>query len=303
MLRTLLILLLAIPSLVSAQENRLKNHRLKHDGKIRNYYSYAPHGAEDSSEPRPLIVVLHGGGGTARQISRGTKRRFDQLADKLGFFVVYPNAVGKMWDTGGGFISESLSPRRDDIGFLERVIEEMSSRHSIDKSRVFATGISRGGHASFMMACRSTKVRAIAVVAMNLPRQLTADCKATRSTGLVLINGTEDPLVPFDGGRITVLGKPRDNVHSVKETLKIFGRRNRCGQASSSKKIDKVNDGSFVLQQNWRCKRAPMSLHKVVGGGHTWPSERSILPERVVGRTSRDIVATDVIVRFFLNIK
>ena len=108
------------------------------------------------------------------------------MADQLGFYVVYPNAIGKMWDTGGGFISQNLSPRRDDLGFIERVIDEMSAQHSIDRSRVFATGISRGGHASFMMACRSSKVRAIGVVAMNLSVHLTEACRRARPKGLVL---------------------------------------------------------------------------------------------------------------------
>lgn len=303
MLRTILFLLLLAPSLVSAQDNRLKNHRISHDGESRRYLSYTPRGAESLSGLRPLIVVLHGGGGTARQISRGTYRRFDKWADKEGFFVVYPNAIGKIWDTGGGFISENLSPRRDDLGFLERVIDEMAAKHPIDKSRVFATGISRGGHASFMLACRSNKVRAIAVVAMTLPIQLTDDCKSTRPTGLMLINGTKDPIVPYGGGRITAVGKPRDWVESVEQTLAIFGRRNGCGQVTRRRRIDQANDGTVVEHQVWQCRMAPMSLYKVVGGGHTWPSERSILPERIVGRVSRDIVATDMILRFFLNVR
>lgn len=298
-----LLLLLVLPCLALAQDNRLQRHSLSHDGLNRQYLSYAPRGAKALPGLRPLIVVLHGGGGTARQISRGTKRSFDQWADKLGFFVVYPNAVDKMWDTGGGFISEALSPRRDDLGFLERVIDEMATRHPIDRSRVFATGISRGGHASFMLACRSSKVRAIAVVAMNLPKQLTSDCNQARATGLLMINGTEDPIVPYAGGRVVALRKPRDFVESVDQTLAIFGRRNRCAPTAKVQRIDQAKDGTVVEQQTWHCRAAPMAIFKVVGGGHTWPSERSILPERLVGRVSRDIVATDRIVRFFLNIR
>lgn len=303
LVRLVFLFLLLVPGLGLAQDNRLQRHTLSHDGQNRLYLSYVPSDGNALRGLRPLVVVLHGGGGTARQISRGTKRVFDQWADRRGFFVVYPNAIDKMWDTGGGFISGTLSPRRDDLGFLERVIDEMAARHPIDTSRVFATGISRGGHASFMLACRSSKVRAIAVVAMNLPKQLTADCTGTRATGLLLINGTEDPIVPYDGGRIVALRKPRDFVEPVERTLAIFGRRNRCAKAAKTQRINTANDGTVVEHQTWNCRAAPMSLFKVVGGGHTWPSERSILPERLVGRVSRDIVATDQIVRFFLNIR
>lgn len=102
---------------------------------------------------------------------------------------------------------------------------------------------------------------------------------------------------------MTLFGKPRDLIHSVDESLSIFGARNGCGQPTAQQRIDRANDGTVVDHQSWQCMDAPMSLYKVVGGGHTWPSERSILPERIVGKVSRDIVATDVIVRFFLDIE
>ena len=300
-MKILLLFVLILPNLAIAQENRLKPVRLQYDGERRMYLSYAPKDAGQLSGPRPLIIVLHGGGGTARQISRSTFRRFDQWADEYGFYVVYPNAIEKIWDTGGGRISENLSRRRDDLGFLEHVIDQMARKYPIDKSRVFATGISRGGHASFMLACRSNRVRAIAPVAMNLPKQLTADCRRARPSGMLLINGTADPLVPFEGGRVMVLGKPRDLVESADQTLAVFGRRNGCGGIAGQQRIDKANDGTVVEHRAWRCSKAPMANFKVIGGGHTWPSEKSVLPERIVGRVSKDIVATDQIVRFFLS--
>lgn len=302
-LKFLLALAMILPNWAIAQENSLKPVRLKYDGERRMYLSYQPGDADQFAGLRPLIVVMHGGGGTARQISRGTDRRFDLLADKYGFYVVYPNAIEKMWDTGGGRVSDNLSPRRNDLGFLEHVIDQMAAKYPIDSSRVFATGISRGGHASFMLACRSTKVRAIAPVVMNLPRQLTADCEQAKPTGLLLINGTADPLVPFDGGRVTVLGKSRDLVESADETLAVFGRRNGCDGVAEKQRIDEADDGTVVEHEIWNCSKAPVAMYKVIDGGHTWPSERSIVPERLVGRVSRDVVATDRIVQFFLDLR
>ncbi len=303
MIRFVLLLLLWLPGITLAQDNRLAVNRFEHDGQRREYLSYVPRGAAELAGPRPLVMVLHGGGGTARQISRGTRRRFDQLADRHGFFVVYPQAIDKLWDTGGGVRSESLSPRRDDLGFLMAVMDRMASAYPIDPSRIFATGISRGGQASFMLACRSGRIRAIGVVAMNLPKQLSRNCRTSGPVGLVLINGTEDPLVPYDGGRVTVFGKAYDQVASVDQTLSNFGARNGCGGAPAAQRIDRVDDGTHVERQDWRCSRAPMSLFKVVGGGHTWPSGRSIIPRRIVGRNSRDIVAADVIWGFFAQFR
>ena len=41
----------------------------------------------------------------------------------------------------------------------------------------------------------------------------------------------------------------------------------------------------------------------MIGGGHTWPSEGSVPPKRIIGRTNKDMVATDKIVRFFLSLR
>lgn len=43
-----------------------------------------------------------------------------------------------------------------------------------------------------------------------------------------------------------------------------------------------------------------MILYTVEGGGHTWPGGKS-LPEWMVGRTTRDISATQVMWAFFLQ--
>ena len=133
--------------------------------------------------------------------------------------------------------------------------------------------------------------------------QLTADCKKAKPTGMLLINGTADPLVPFEGVRVTALGKPRDLVESADQTLAIFGRRNGCGGIAGQRRIDEAKDGTVIEHLVWRCSKAPMANYRVIGGGHTWPSEKSVLPERIVGRVSREIVATDQIVQFFLNFR
>lgn len=298
-MRGLFLLLLLLPGLGLAQDNRLKTLTFEHDGLERRYLAYVPRDVALLPGPRPLVMVLHGGGGTARQIARGTRNRFEQLADIHGFYVVYPDAIDKSWDTGGGVVSEAMEQRRDDLGFLEAVIERMAAAHPIDRSRVFATGISRGGQASFLLACRSEKVRAIAPVAMVLPSHLAQRCHAGAPVGMMLIMGTEDPLVPIDGGRIRIFRQIRDQVDSDWRTLATFLRRNGCSGPPDMAVIDRVEDGTSIERSIWPCQRAPVAYYKIIGGGHTWPSERSILPERLVGRTSSDIVAADEIWDFF----
>src|SRR5690349_3628597 len=68
------------------------------DGIEREYILHLPNGYESSIENLPLVMVFHGGGGNAGQMKNHTK--FNRLADKESFVVVYPNAVDKNWSDG-----------------------------------------------------------------------------------------------------------------------------------------------------------------------------------------------------------
>lgn len=287
-----------------AQANRPENHRFKFDGVSRNYLSYVPKFATSLPGKRPLVLVLHGGGGTAAQIARGTRRRFDQLADAHGFYVVYPNADAKIWDTGEGIISTQLDRRQDDLKYFETVISQMQARHAIDPARIFVAGISRGGQAAYMLACNAPgRIRAMAVIAMTLPAYARDNCRNTPATGLALFHGTEDPIVPYDGGRITLGRQARDTVLSIDQTLKIWRNRNRCSDVASVTQIDLKRDGTSVEKVSWQCNAAPVTLYRIIGGGHNWPSGRSVLPARFVGRTTQDINAADAAWALFARYK
>ncbi len=72
-----------------------KEVRFRLDGVKRNYLVHAPDGLY-RGKAVPLLLVLHGGGGTSKQILRSTGGRFNELADRAGFVVAYPNAVRRI---------------------------------------------------------------------------------------------------------------------------------------------------------------------------------------------------------------
>ncbi|MBI1220867.1 MAG: hypothetical protein GC186_20275 [Rhodobacteraceae bacterium] len=260
----------------------------------RDYLLYVPDSLARHPGPRPLVMVLHGGGGTAREVRNSTHHRFDALAEANGFVVVYPDAIGRIWDTGSGEISDGLTPRRDDLGFLKAVVTQLEAELPIDRSRIFATGLSRGGHASYMLGCESGGMfRAIAPVSMTLPAAMAAACAKGPPLGGLLIEGTADPIVPYDGGRVTVLHRARDTVLSVAATMTLFAARDGCGAAAP------MAATGAVQRDAWRGCTAPVRLDRVVGGGHSWPSGLDVLPHWIVGKTNTDIVAADEIWGFF----
>lgn len=285
-------------------EDRLLTGTLHYGGFDRQYLLYVPRTIADRSGPRPLVLVLHGGGGTARGMVRLTYGRFNELADEHGFYVVYPQGVGKSWNDGRPDpISRAHAEHIDDVAFIEALIGELRSEYPIDARRVFATGISNGGLMSFRLGCSIPgTIRAIAPVTASIPSAIADQCKHGSGVGLALFNGTTDPLVPYAGGQIRVFGNDRGEVLSTEETISIWIARNGCGaEAARTLLPDRADDGTRVEAFAYRsCSSGtPVVLYRIEGGGHTWPGGRQYLGRRLVGRTSRDINASDEIWKFF----
>ncbi|MGH8551127.1 MAG: alpha/beta hydrolase family esterase [Methylococcales bacterium] len=276
-------------------------------GVQRDYILYAPKKANEFKGKRPLVLVLHGGGGTSEFAVRNTAGKFNELADRDGFYVVYPNAYNKMWDFGEGKVSEQLETRVNDFAYFKQLLASLLERYPIDPKRVFATGISRGGQASYFLACKVGGFRAIAPVAMPLPDFLKSDCEKGPPVGLAIFNGTDDPLVPYSGGQIKVFKQERGKVLSTLDTVKLWLARNGCGapKISSTEKIDIVNDDTYVEKVTWEeaCPLSPVVLYRIEGGGHTWPSGTQYLPGFIVGKVTRDIDGAVEAWRFFQGFK
>lgn len=282
-----------------------KRHTITVDGVQRNYLLYKPRNL-DPQKSYPLVLVIHGGGGTARGLYRDTGDSFTTLADKHGFYIAYPNAVKRMWDFGTGKVSEDLKVRIDDKQFFSDLLDHLSSSLPVDEQRVFATGISRGGQASYFLACRfPERIRAIAPVTMPMPAFMEENCRATPDIGLALFNGTQDPIVPYNGGQIVAGRKQRGRVLSTTRTISTWLNRNGCAMAPTAKRyIDPVVDETFVERFDWtECTGATVRLYRIEGGGHTWPSGSQYLPVRVVGEVTRDIDGATEIWDFFSTFK
>lgn len=285
-----------------AQPSRLEEQTLAHQGRAREFLVYKPRGWARLEGKRPLVLLLHGGGGTHRGMIEATQERFHELADRDGFFVAYPNAVDKIWDFGKGKISEELKTRIDDLGFFSKLIARLQATLPVDDERIFAAGISRGGQASYFLACKFPGVfRAIAPVAMPLPRFLEKECRTGPPVGLALLNGTQDPIVPFAGGQITLFRRQRGEVLSTAETLQRWGERNGCeAESQEVELLDHSDDGTRVEKRSWsKCSGAPVVLYTIFDGGHTWPSGSERLPSALVGKTTRDIDGAEEIWSFF----
>jgi len=256
-------------------------------------------------EPAPVILVLHGRGGTGAGMEWLTRRGFNRIADRESAIVVYPDGVAGGWNDGRPALAERADAQNvDDLGFLRILPRAVARRFAVDPLRVYAAGISNGGMMSLRLACDAADVfAAVAAVGADFPRELAARCKPSRAISVALINGTEDPVVPWQGGMIRAMRRELGEVLSSMATTERWVRIDHCGPLRAGEKVDmQADDQTLVIPHTARCvDDTEVQLHEVQGGGHTWPSGEQYLPEALVGRVSREIDANEVIWNFLVQ--
>ena len=259
----------------------------------------------DRDKPVPLVFVLHGGGGSAKRMVQLTKGGFDALADKEGFIVVYPDGVGKHWNDGRGFYRYRAQRENiDDVGFISALIDRLTKSYNIDTKSIYVTGVSNGAMMSLRLACElSDRIVAIAPVVGAMPVNLASSCRPARSVSILFINGTDDPLVPWEGGEVRFGHQRLGKILSVPETVSTWVRHDACPSLSEQTKAPDTDpyDGTRIRKDVYSpCDDGVEIVFVTVeGGGHTWPGGYQYADERIVGKTSEDIDACKVIWDFF----
>jgi polyhydroxybutyrate depolymerase len=147
------------------------------------------------------------------------------------------------------------------------------------------------------------KITAIAAVTASLSEKLRATCKPSANISVLIMNGTEDPLVPWDGGDIHIWWRTFGRVLSTRDTLRFWVERNRCSPSTALVEAwdENEEDGTRVRREVYgECKDdVEVVLYTIEGGGHTWPGGYQYLPEWIIGKTSLELNANETIWRFF----
>ncbi|MBI3374321.1 MAG: hypothetical protein HY017_21565 [Betaproteobacteria bacterium] len=278
------------------------------NGLERTYMVHVPASCTPQT-PSAVVIMLHGGGGTARAAMWETG--WALKSEQEGFLAVFPNAMAadparpssfagnpQLWNDGSDrFYPGQSAP--DDVGFIAAMLDDLSVRFALDKQRVFVTGFSNGASMSFRVGAElSDRIAAIAPVA----GALWFDPPTFRyPVSMCYITGTADPLNPIEGGvpRLAtgasdrVRGKPKP---PVRDSISKWAGALGCPAATAS-----ATDADGVRTEtcSTRAGAAEVVYIAVDGLGHTWAGGRSLLPESMVGKTSSRIRANDIVWAFF----
>lgn len=220
---------------------------------------------------RPVIMVLHGGaGGSGAGLRARRNLGLDQFARNMGAIIVYPDAADGFWGR-----AKPGQPEANDSGFLRALATRLIEEGVTSKRRIYIAGVSGGGMIAMKIACEHSDLFAgVGSFIANIPTDFAADCRPAQPVAFMMINGTADPMVPFNGGSANMPEGPRD-VLSADATFDLFAKAADCsGRQQQSMQDRDRGDGSRVsLEKGTGCKM-PVELVKVEGGGHTIPGRR-----------------------------
>ena len=276
---------------------------LQYSGRERTWIAYVP--ARLAEHPA-LVVALHGSMGTGEQVREVYGYDFDELADRQGFVVVYPQGYRGHWNDCR--TAAPYAARReniDDTGFLHALVGKLVAQHALDATHVFVTGVSNGGSMTLCLALQTPDfARAYAAVVASVPAP--ANMKGTpkgQPVSVMLMNGTDDPIVPWNGGDVVfwpVLAN-RGPVLSAQASIDYFRGLAGLDAAPRTTRFDDrdTSDGSIVERALWSAPgKRQVALYTVRGGGHGVPHPATFGP-RLLGHTNRDVHAAYEIWDFF----
>jgi polyhydroxybutyrate depolymerase len=257
----------------------------------------------------PLVIALHGN--TQSGDDMATRTSWPGVAKRENFAVVFPDGLNRAWsDSRSAEMRASRAPPEgtDDVAFITRLIEKYVGDGSADPKRIYITGVSNGGAMTMTLVCaRADLFAAGASVIMNLADESAAACHPSRAVPMLVMNGTADPLIPYEGGR----GSSRfaaDGYWSTGKTVAFWRKINSCedDDAASSDLDDRdTTDQSTVTRVQSRCPEGrDVVLYRVNDGGHRMPGSfgDTRFPRMVtymLGPQNHDIDGAEAIWAFF----
>ncbi|QHS08927.1 PHB depolymerase family esterase [Sinimarinibacterium sp. NLF-5-8] len=275
------------PSAQAQKPGTSTTQTLQSSGLKRSYELYIPSHYQ-ASKPLPLVVVLHGGFGTGKNMAEISN--FDQVAETRGLIIAYPDGIARGWNAGS-CCGSPMEKKVNDVAFIKNVIADAKTKAHVDSSRIYGAGFSNGAMMVHRIACDAPGTfTAIAAVAGGIM----LDCNTRQGTPALLIQGRDDPRIPWDGGDFKGNFRP-----SIAAIVKNLGQRNGC----NATEVNVTEDDVASCKRLMGCTNGnTVEWCGLKGVGHQWPGGETVL-KILLGPNTARFAATPRIVDFFLQHK
>lgn len=252
-------------------KERCERFTMKNQGLEREYYLYRPEGLKAGA---PLVIVLHGYGGSAL---KGKKAMMD-VADKNGFAVCYPQGIKDPKGKPGWNVRypSQEGMKTDDVKFLIALSKELQKKFDLSPKNTFLTGMSNGGDIIYLIAMRAPKAfKAMASIAGLQFNWMETEYSYKRPLPFMEVHGTKDrtsewlgdPLNKGGWGAYIPVPAAVSRIIAVngctEEYVTELPRREGRNQVT----LYQFKAGKPAVKGG---KPTEVWLYKVEGGGHSW---------------------------------
>jgi polyhydroxybutyrate depolymerase len=246
-------------------------------GAERSYLLHVPPGA--GGAPRPLVIALHGAGGNGADFAAETQ--LGPAADAAGMLAVFPDGIQSAPCRGSWnahfCCGAAAAQRVDDIGFIGALIEAVARLQPVDRSRVYATGMSNGGMFVYQLAAaRPAWLAAIAPVSATIGGTLRSGESfligvPARPVPVMIIHGRKDPYVLYDGGSSATLKFPNHWKMSVADAVSFWVAADACPTTPA---LSEADAGRLRRIAYGGCAEgSEVVLWEIADGDHSWPAD------------------------------
>lgn len=269
-----------------------EEHDIAIAGQDSRHYALYKH-VESDSTPKPLILALHGGFGSAQ--NQASTSLLPAFAVQEDAFVAFLEGTGNFGDlnawNAGACCGSAQSDNVDDVGYVREVLNTIEASENIDATRIFVTGFSNGAMMTYRLACElSDRIRAVAAVGGGSAEfdQAMAQyyrCAPSRPVPVLHIHAANDRNYPLEGGTGDGPGLPEAGAYSIEATLADWRDRNNLVDESLTSSITPTTicarySTPMVATRPSApveyCLLDPPDVYDarngiVIGGGHSWP--------------------------------
>ncbi len=253
----------------------------------REFFIHIPETCKGKASP--VVFALHGGSASSG-LAMHLKVDYTPVADRDGFVVVYPSGI-EGWNNGVKHKYTGGVNTSDDIGFFRAMFDTLIAEGVADAKRIYITGGSNGGVMTYkLLSEMADRIAGAGVVVATLPEIVKTWPKPSRPVPILIMLGTNDPMMPWDGTQ---------GQQSAQATIEYWKAINGCTGESVKKECpdNDPNDGCRVHAQRWEGK-APVFFYTMEGHGHGWPMQKG-RDETGTGPKTRDISAPEEFWKFF----
>lgn len=231
---------------------------IKVEGETREYLIHIPN-SYDTTKSVPIVMNFHGFSQSVSDYIIEADMR--PLAESDTFILIYPQGSYlngfSHWNAcpiGGDNKSDAY-----DFGFVEDVIDEISSQYNIDMERIYAAGYSNGGMMAYGLA--NYKSDLIAAVASVSGAMLNCIGNTSHPMPVIHLHGTSDSVIPYNGG---------NGWSSAQSTLDHWINFNNT---TTNPIISTENSGGKTIEHyvyDQGDSSVSVEHYKYIGGDHIW---------------------------------